>query len=58
MNKGITPIVQLNDWKKLGGNTAIIEFCEHIISHAERYVPERVFEAKELLNNLKSKKHN
>ena len=48
-----TPIKNITNWEKLGGNTAIIKHCEHIISHAERYEKERVFEAKELLNNFK-----
>ena len=29
--------------------------CEHILSHSERYVHERVFEAKTVLDNMKEK---
>lgn len=55
MKLNIIPIKKLNNWKKLGGDKALLSFCEHIISHSERYIPERVFEAKEIVNNLKSK---
>lgn len=50
-----TPIKYITNWSILGGDIAIIKHCEHIISHSERYEKERVFEAKELLNNLKNK---
>ena len=44
--KGIKPIKQLKKWKN---KEEMLNHCRHIISHAERYYPERVFEAKELL---------
>lgn len=55
MKHNIIPIKNLNDWEKLGGDKALLSFCEHIISHSERYIPERVFEAKEITNNIKAK---
>lgn len=42
------PIKKIKKWK----NNELKEFCEHIISHRERYCKERIFEAKEILNNL------
>lgn len=53
--QGITPIRHLNNWEKLGGDNALLKFCEHIVSHAERYIPERVFEAKSIINQIKNK---
>jgi len=50
------PIKYITNWDILGGDIAIAKHCEHIISHAERYEKERIFEAKELLNNLKNTK--
>jgi|GEM_PF-4008429 len=49
------PIGRITNWDKIGGDAVIIRHCEHIISHSERYMPERVFEAKEILNNKKNK---
>lgn len=56
MKPNFIPIKRITNWEKIGGNIALLEFCEHIVSHSERYVAERVFEAKEIINNLKSKK--
>lgn len=53
MKLAIAPIKYITDWSKLGGDKAMIEHCEHIISHAERYERERVFEAKTIIDNLK-----
>ncbi len=41
--KGVAPIEFIKDWRNEGD---IIEFCDHIILHGERYEKERVFEAK------------
>lgn len=48
MLAGVIPIKSIKNWT----NAELIEFCRHIISHSERYESERVFEAKEILNNL------
>jgi len=46
--KGVISIKNIKNWES---KQDIIEFCEHIILHSERYESERVFEAKEILNN-------
>ncbi len=46
--KGAIPIKYIKKWKN---TEEMLSHCSHIISHAERYEKERVFEAKELLNN-------
>jgi len=51
--KEVIPIIRIKKWKN---NNEIIEFCNHIISHSERYEKERVFESKQLLDNLRNKK--
>lgn len=43
-------ILKIKIWES---DAEIIEFCEMILSEQNRYQPERVFEAKEILNNLK-----
>lgn len=48
--KGTIAIENIKDWEN---NEEIIEHCNHIISHSERYEKERVFEAKTLLQRLK-----
>jgi len=48
--KGTVAIENIKNWKN---KQEIIEHCNHIISHSERYEKERVFEAKTLLQRLK-----
>ena len=48
----MSSIMNVKRWEN---DYELIEFCNHIISHSERFVSERVFEAKEILNNLKIK---
>lgn len=48
--KGTIVIENIKNWKN---DQEIIEHCNHIISHSERYEKERVFEAKTLLQRLK-----
>ena len=50
--KGVIPIIHIKGWES---DAKLTEFCEHIISHSDRYERERVFEAKTVLNNLKGK---
>ena len=52
MMNGVTPIRQIKDFTE----EELREFCQHIVSHSERYVPERVFEAKEILNSIRKDK--
>ena len=46
--KKVIPILKIKKFKTI---KEVIEFCNHILSHKERYEDERVFEARELLNN-------
>lgn len=48
MLQGVIPIKHIKKWT----STELQEFCKHIVDHKERYEPERVFEAKEILNEL------
>lgn len=49
MLKGVMPIEHIKkDWEQ----SELQEFCEHIISHSERYEAERVFEAKGILSKI------
>lgn len=50
--KTVIPIKNITEFKN---DEELKDFCEHIVSHSERYEKERVFEAKEILNNLKKK---
>jgi hypothetical protein len=45
--KGVIPIKHIKKWNS---QSELLEFCEHIVSHSERYEKERVFEAKEIIN--------
>lgn len=46
----IIPIKHIKQW---ADEQELIEHCEHILSHEERYEKTRVFEAKTLLQSLK-----
>lgn len=48
MLKGVIPITQIKKWTQ----AELKEFCEHIVSHSERYMSERVFEAKSILSTI------
>ncbi len=43
-------IISIKKIKNWASKKEMLEFCDHIISHQERYSKERVFEAKELSN--------
>jgi nicotinic acid mononucleotide adenylyltransferase len=47
--KTTIPIEYIKKWRN---NDEIIEHCQHIISHSERYEKERVFEAKTVIQKL------
>ena len=49
MPTGMMPIKLI---QKRKSDEELIEFCNHIISHSERYDPYRVFEAKSIIDNL------
>lgn len=49
MSNNLIPIKKIKKWNS---EKEIIEFCKHILSHQERYEKSRIFEAKEVLNNL------
>ena len=46
----MTPIKYIKKWKN---KEEMLEHCRHIISHAERYEKERIWEAKNILNYKK-----
>jgi hypothetical protein len=50
----LMPIRQIKKWRS---DKELLEHCEHIVSHAERYVPARVFVAKEIINNFRNKEY-
>lgn len=45
-------LIPIKNIKKWENNNELIEFCQHIIDHFWRYEKERIFEAKEIINNL------
>lgn len=45
-------LIPIKHIKKWTSENELLEHCKHIISHSERYEKERVFEAKQILNNL------
>ena len=47
-------MISIKNIKKWKSDEELREFCEHIVSHSERYTAERIFEAKEIFNNLAS----
>lgn len=49
----MTIIIPIKNIRKWTSEQELKDFCEHIISHSERYFASRVFEAKEILKNLK-----
>ncbi len=49
--KTVTPIEYIKKWNS---KTEIIEHCNHIISHSEKYEKERTFEAKTVLQKFKN----
>jgi hypothetical protein len=45
-NMQLKTIRNMKIWKT---DADMLEYCEHILKHTERYIPERVFEAKNIL---------
>ena len=46
----LIPIRKIKKWQT---DEELIEHCKHIITHRDVYSPSRVFEAKEIINNLR-----
>ena len=44
----LVSIKYIKDWDSIN---EMIEYCNHVLSHSERYVSERIEEAKKIIND-------